>query len=82
MTSQQGENSDKIAGKTAIAEQSLERTRLRRSGRGYAVMGSAMAYGSSARGEGLFGKLSRGAFWFCIWFAMIAPVLLFWRVVL
>lgn len=68
--------------KTAAALASIEQRERKRAAAGYAMIGGAMAYGEGSLGDGIFGKVSSAAKWFCIWFAMIAPVLLFWRVVL
>lgn len=49
---------------------------------GHAVMAAALGYGAGATGDGFFGKISHGAKLFCIIFAMLAPSLLIWRVLL
>ncbi|PTX54809.1 hypothetical protein C8N43_3630 [Litoreibacter ponti] len=72
----------KMSEKTKTALASIDATERKRAAAGYAVIGGAMAYGEGSLGDGVFGKISFAAKWFCIWFAMIAPVLLFWRVAL
>ena len=49
---------------------------------GHAVMAGAMGYGESALDTGFFGKISHGAKLFCILFAMLAPSLLIWKILL
>ncbi|NNK77394.1 MAG: hypothetical protein HKP40_01650 [Litoreibacter sp.] len=56
---------------------SIEAKNRQREAASYSVIGGAMAYGSGSLGTGLFGKISSGAKWFCIWFAMILPVIMF-----
>lgn len=68
--------------KTQAALASIEASRRRSAAAGYAMIGGAMAYGEGSLGEGRFARLSSGARWFCLWFAMIAPVYLFWTVIL
>jgi hypothetical protein len=48
---------------------------------GYAVMAGLASFGEASQGETRFGRIVRFAPWFVLWFAMVAPVLLFWRVV-
>ncbi len=65
---------------TALA--SIKSAKLKREARGYAVMASALSYGEGATGDGAFGKISHAAKLFCILFAMLAPSLLIWSVLL
>lgn len=71
----------KMADKTKQALASIEARERKSAAAGYAVIGGAMNYGEGSLGDGLFGKVSSGAKWFVIWFAMIVPVFLFWTVV-
>lgn len=61
---------------------SIEAEKVKREAQGYVMIGGAMAYGEGALGTGLFGKISHGAKLFCILFAMLAPSLLIWQVLL
>ncbi|ABV94479.1 hypothetical protein Dshi_2746 [Dinoroseobacter shibae DFL 12 = DSM 16493] len=70
------------AEKYAAARASIEAEKRSKEASGYAWMSAAMNYGAAAEGPGRFGKISSGAKWFCIWFAMIVPNLLFIRVLL
>ncbi|MFY0692517.1 MAG: hypothetical protein JXR14_11425 [Paracoccaceae bacterium] len=66
-----------MAEKTRQALASIEAKNRKREAASYSVIGGAMAYGSASLGEGRFGRISSAAKWFCIWFAMILPVLMF-----
>ncbi len=66
--------------KTQAALASIEAKKRKEEAAGYAVISGAMAYGEGSLGGGLFGRLSAASKWFCIWFAMIVPVYLFWSV--
>lgn len=61
---------------------SISSERKKREAGGYAVIAGALGYGKGALGSGAFGKISHVAKLFCILFAMLAPSLLIWRVVL
>ncbi|ABG30879.1 hypothetical protein [Roseobacter denitrificans] len=60
----------------------LQQDETRRVARGYAVMAAVVGYGEGAMGGGTFGKVSHFAKLFCIGFALLAPSLLVWRVLL
>lgn len=64
------------------ALQDLKHEETRRAASGYAVMAAVVGYGEGATGGGTFGKVSHAAKLFCIGFAMLAPSLLVWRVLL
>ena len=66
---------------TEAALASIERKKLKQEAAGYAVMAMFAGFESATEGQGWFARLTRGARWFCIWFAMILPVYLFWSVV-
>lgn len=68
--------------RTKDALESIEASARKKEASGYAVMAMFAGYGDASQGDGWFGRVSRSARWFCIWFAMIVPVFLFWRVVL
>lgn len=68
--------------KTEAALASIHRSRMKSRASSYAMTAAISGYGNAVQGDGLFGRASRGAMWFCIWFAMIAPVLVFWHVML
>lgn len=68
--------------KTEWALQSIAAKDRQIEAQGYAMIGGAMNYGEAAMGDGLFGRISSAAKWFCLWFAMMVPVFLFWRVLL
>ncbi len=68
--------------RTDAALASIHKSRMKSRAGGYAVTTAIAGYADAAQGEGLFGKASRAAKWLCIWFGMIAPVLLFWHVML
>lgn len=65
---------------TEAAMQSIEASETKSRANSYALVSAFSGYGAAATGEGLFGRISRGAMWFCLWFAMVVPVLLFWNV--
>lgn len=67
--------------RTVAAMKSIHAKQRKAAAVSYAWIGGPMTYGEAAMGNGTFGKLSRAAKWFCLWFAMIAPVLLFWSVI-
>ncbi|MGC3938458.1 hypothetical protein ACOTTU_11710 [Roseobacter sp. EG26] len=60
----------------------IEAEKRQKEARGYAVMASVLGYGEGALGNGSFGKVSHIAKLFCIGFAMLAPSLLIWQVLL
>ena len=64
------------------AMRSIEGKNTRDAARGHAMMAAILGYGSSAEGDGTFGKISHFAKLFCIGFAMLVPSLLVWRVLL
>lgn len=66
----------------AQALASISSVTRKREAVGYAVMAGALGYGDGAMGSGAFGKISHAAKLFCILFAMLAPSLLIWRVLL
>lgn len=66
----------------AAAMAQIKADRLKQEAQGYMMIGGAMAYGESAMGTGLFGKVSHGAKLFCILFAMLAPSLAVWKYLL
>ncbi|MEP3945674.1 hypothetical protein [Ascidiaceihabitans sp.] len=49
---------------------------------GHAIMAAAMGYGESASDGLVMSKMAHGAKLFCILFAMLAPSLLIWKVML
>lgn len=49
---------------------------------GYVVMSAAMGWGEGSLGDGLFGKASRAAKLFMVFFACAAPVALMYAVML
>lgn len=65
---------------TEAAMRSIEDDKIRDNARSYAMVAAISSYGEAARGDGVFGRISKAAMWFCVWFAMIVPVLLFWDV--
>jgi len=68
------------AEKFAVAMASIEAEKRQQEASGYAWMAAIMNYGEAAESESRFGKTSRAAKWFVIWFAMIVPCLLMIRV--
>lgn len=70
----------KLSQKTEAALASIAASERKSKAAGYAMIGGAMAYGEGSLGDGPFGKVSSGAKWFVLWFAMIVPVFLFWTV--
>lgn len=66
----------------ADAVASMKVVETRKAARGHAVMAMAMGYGNGALGTGTFGRISHYAKLFCIGFAMLAPSLLIWQVLL
>ncbi|WP_425091855.1 hypothetical protein [Tropicimonas sp. S265A] len=69
------------AEKYATALASIDAKRRQQEASGYAWMAAITGYGEAAEGPSRFGKLSRGAKWFVLWFAMVLPSLLLIRVV-
>ena len=69
-----------FADRTEAAMASIEASNRKREAQGYALMAGFSNYGTASQGEGWFGRVSRAAKWFVIWFAMIVPVFLFWQV--
>lgn len=61
---------------------SIRASKVRQEAQGYAVMAGFLGYGEGALGQGVFGKASHVAKLFCILFAMLAPSLLIWSVLL
>ncbi len=70
-----------FAEKTEWALASIAAKDLQVEAQGYAMIGGAMNYGEASLGTGLFGRISTAAKWFCIWFGIVVPVILFIRVV-
>lgn len=76
---------DEIRRHDAVYSQALssidaEKTLL--AARGHAMMAAILGYGEAANGTGAFGRVSHFAKLFCIGFALLAPSLLVWHVLL